>query len=294
LSDLADGRQTRRRQNSSDRWESEGMMPLQHTTPSKVSLSARSQDLKPRTVASYERELAEAKVTESELRRLLAQDQILLGQKDESIRHQKDLNYECHHRLLNNLQMIASLLSLQSRSETNTETSARLSVAADRVKAVGHLHRHLHSMDSTETVEFKQYLDELCRDHSTISMSKERPTQDITVQGVEMSLPTVTGIPLGLIANELVTNAIKHGEGRITVKLAPHARNGYALSVCNKGPALPAGFAPAACDGLGMKLVSSFVRQIGGELRIDRGDGNDCTRFTVLFGRDPDLSPRRS
>jgi two-component system, sensor histidine kinase PdtaS len=270
-------------------------MPLEHATPSEVSLSARLQNLEPLTVASYERELAAANVTESQLRGLLAQDQILLGQKDELIRHQEVLNQECRHRLLNNLQMITSLLSLQSRSETNTEASARLSVAANRVGAIGRLHRHLHSMDGTETVEFKQYLDELCRDHSTMSMSEERPNQDIIVEGVEMSLQTVTAIPLGLIANELVTNALKHGEGRITVKLEPHVRKGYALSVCNKGgPALPAGFDPAACDGLGMNLVSSFVKQIGGELRIDRGDGNDCTRFTVLFGRDPDLSPGRS
>lgn len=258
-------------------------MPLEHATSSEVSRSARLQSPEPRTVASYERELAAAKVTESRLRGLLAQDRILLGQKDELIRHQEVLNQECRHRLLNNLQMIVSLLSLQSRSETNTETSARLSVAADRVGAIGRLHRHLHSMDSTETVEFKQYLDELCRDHSTMSMSEERPTQEIIVEGVEMSLSTVTGIPLGLIANELVTNALKHGDGRITVKLEPHPRKGYALSVCNKGSALPAGFDPAGCDGLGMKLVSSFVEQIGGELRIDRGDENDCTRFTVLF-----------
>src|SRR5471032_388829 len=270
-------------------------MPLEHATPNEVPLSARFQSLEPHTVASYERELAAAQVTESQLRGLLAQDQILLGQKDELIRDQEVLNQECRHRLLNNLQMITSLLSLQSRSETNTEASARLSVAANRVGAIGRLHRHLHSMDGTETVEFKQYLDELCRDHSTMSMSEERPTQDITVEGVEMNMSTVAGIPLGLIANELVTNALKHGEGRITVKLEPHARKGFALSVCNKGPALPAGFDPAACDGLGMKLVSSFVKQIGGELRIDRGDGNDCTRFTVLFaGQDLGLNPRRS
>src|SRR5476649_785738 len=269
-------------------------MPLEHAAPNEDSLSARFQNLEPHTVASYERELAATKVAESQLRGLLAQDQILLRQKDELIRHQEVLNQECHHRLLNNLQMITSLLSLQSRSETNTEASARLSVAANRVGAIGRLHRHLHSMDSTETVEFKRYLDELCRDHSTMSMSEESPTQDITVEGVEVSLSTVTGIPLGLIANELVTNALKHGEGRITVKLEPHARKGFALSVSNKGPALPAGFDPAACDGLGMKLVSSFVKQIGGELRIDRGDGKDCTRFTVLLGRDPDMSPGRS
>ena len=179
--------------------------------------------------------------------------------------------------------MIVSLLSLQSRREANSEAAARLSVAANRVGAIGHLHRHLHSMDGAETVEFRQYLDELCCDHATMSMSEEGPTQDITVEGVEVSLPTVTGIPLGLIANELVTNALKHGEGCIAVTLERDLRKGCALSVCNEGPALPAGFDPAACDGLGMKLVSTFIQQIGGELRIDRGDGNDCTRFTVLF-----------
>ena len=219
-------------------------MPLEHATSSEVSRSARFQSPEPRTVASYEHELAAAKVTERQLRGLLAQDQILLGQKDALILDQEVLNQECHHRLLNNLQMIASLLALQSRSEPNTETSARLSVAADRVGAIGRLHRHLHSMDGTEAVEFKQYLDELCRDHSMMSKSEERPTQDITVEGVEMSLSTVTGIPLGLIANELLTNALKHGEGRVMVKLEPHVQKGYALSVCNKGPALPAGFDP--------------------------------------------------
>src|SRR5476651_2053921 len=157
-------------------------MPLEHATPNEVSPSARFQSLEPLTVASFERELAAAKVTESQLRGLLAQDQILLGQKDELIRHQEVLNQECRHRLLNNLQMITSLLSLQSRSETNPETSARLSVAADRVGAIGRLHRHLHSMDSAETVEFKRYLDELCGDHSMMSMSEERPTRDIAVE----------------------------------------------------------------------------------------------------------------
>ena len=270
-------------------------MPLEQVTPGEASLADRFKNPEPRTLARYESELATARVAESQLRAALAHNQTLLGQKDELIRGQETLVQECHHRLLNNLQMIVSLLSLQSRKEANAEAAARLSVAANRVAAIGHLHRHLHSMDGTETVEFKQYLDELCRDHSTMSTSEERPAQDIAVEGVEMSLSTVTGIPLGLIANELVTNALKHGKGRITVKLEPHARKGYALSVCNEGPALPAGFDPATCDGLGMKLVSSFVEQIGGELQIDRGEGNHGTRFTVLFtDRDLDPGPGRS
>jgi two-component sensor histidine kinase len=115
-----------------------------------------------------------------------------------------------------------------------------------------------------------------------MSMSEERPDQFLVVDAIELRLPTTIGIPLSLIVNELITNALKHGKGRITVTLA-QAGKGHALSVSNAGSDLPEGFDPTACKGLGMSLVSSLAEQIGGELRIDRGDSNDCTRFTVLF-----------
>ncbi|MCX7363263.1 MAG: sensor histidine kinase [Alphaproteobacteria bacterium] len=98
-------------------------------------------------------------------------------------------------------------------------------------------------------------------------------------------MPTAVGFPLGLIVNELLTNAIKHGNGRISVKLEPRSGRAYALSVCNDGFALPAGFDPIASKGLGMSLVSALVEQIGGELLIDRGEDNKGARFTVLFYR---------
>jgi two-component sensor histidine kinase len=235
------------------------------------------------TIANYQRELAEHRATEIRLRKALARDEALLREKDEVIRHQEMLNLECHHRLLNNLQTISGLLSLQSGKEADPEVASRLSVAANRVGAIAGLHRHLHSMDDTRSVEFKPYLDELCRDHSTMSMSEHRPDLLIVVEGVELVLPTTTGIPLSLIVNELVTNAIKHGRGRITVRLERQREKSYALSVSNEGSTLPAEFDPTVSNGLGMTLVSSLVEQIGGELRIDRGEASDCTRFTVLF-----------
>lgn len=255
-----------------------GTVPLS----ARVALPLGFESSERRTAASYERELAEHRATECELRRALAHDQALLRQKDVSIRQQKMLTEECHHRLLNNLQMIVALLTLQSRKEANAEVASRLSIAADRVRAIAGLHHHLHSMDGTSTVEFKAYLDRFCRDHSTMSLSGERPDQVIAVDAIELSLPTAIGIPLSLIVNELVTNAIKHGRGRITVTLAPSGK-GHALSVLNHGFGLPESFDPAAGKGVGMTLVSSFVAQIGGELRIDRGDDGDGTRFTVLF-----------
>jgi two-component system, sensor histidine kinase PdtaS len=67
------------------------------------------------------------------------------------------------------------------------------------------------------------------------------------------------------------------------VRVEANPEKGYALSVSNDGPALPEGFDPAACKGLGMRIIRSFVERIGGELRIGRGDKDQGTRFTVLF-----------
>jgi two-component sensor histidine kinase len=235
-----------------------------------------------RTTASYEREIAEHRGNAIRLRSELIQAQTQLHAKDELIRQQEILNRECHHRLLNNIQMIVSILSLQSRTEPNPEAAARLLVAAHRVGAIAVLHRHLHSMDAVPTMEFKAYLEELCRDHSTMSMSEERLDRRIVTESIELKLPTETGTPLGLIVNELITNAIKHGKGLITVKLA-RSCEAYALSVYNDGSTLPQGFDPTACTGLGMNLVLSLAGQIGGELRFDGGDENEGTRFTVFF-----------
>ena len=88
---------------------------------------------------------------------------------------------------------------------------------------------------------------------------------------------------LSFIANELITNGAKHGKGRITVSLEANTAKGYALSVSSDGPSLPEGFDLAAGTGMGMRIVRSFVKRISGELRIDRGDNNQGTRFTVQF-----------
>jgi two-component system, sensor histidine kinase PdtaS len=179
--------------------------------------------------------------------------------------------------------MILSLLRLQSRASANAEAASQLAVAANRVATVGRVHQRLHSFDCVQTVAFRQYLEDLCHDFSTMFPSEEGPERVIVVEGIEIKLPTVTGIPLGFIVNELITNAVKYGKGRITVRLEPNPGKGYALSVSNDGPVLPEGFDPAACKGLGMRIIRSFVERIGGELRIGRGDKNQGTQFTVLF-----------
>ena len=235
-----------------------------------------------RTAASYEYELTKRRRTEIGLRASLAQDEALLFQKEALIRRQAILSQEADHRLLNGLQMIVSLLSLQGRTSQNAEVSSQLAAAADRVATIGRIHRRLHSLDGVETFALKHYLEDLCRDYSVI-LSSEHPVRDIVVEGIEITLPGTTAIPLGFIANELITNAAKYGTGRITVSLEADPGRGYALAVSNEGPGLPEGFDPATRKGLGMRIIQSLVAQIGGRLRIGQGDRNQGTRLTVSF-----------
>jgi two-component sensor histidine kinase len=237
-----------------------------------------------RAVATYKRELIRHRRTESGLRQALARDEALLYQQDELIQQQTVLSQESDHRLLNGLQMIVSLLSLQGRASKSEEVAAELAAAADRIATIGRIHHRHHSQDGVQTFALKEYLEDLCRDFS-IMLFADRPERVILVDGIEITLSAATAIPLGFIANELITNAAKYGTGRITVSLEVNQEKGYALSVANDGPALPKRFDPAAGKGLGMRIIRSLVKQISGELQIDRGEKTRGPQFTVLFSR---------
>ena len=233
-------------------------------------------------LSMYESELERHEATEARLRRYVVREGALLHQKEKLIRQQVILSRESEHRLLNGLQLVTSLLSIQSRAAKNSEAAAQLKIAADRVTAIGRVHRHLRALDHVENVEFKPYLENLCRDLSNMTSSGSA-ARDLVVEGIALKIPSAMAIPLGFVANELITNAIKYAKGRIVVELRGDAENGYALSVSDDGPGLPDGFDPGATHGLGMKLVSSLVKQIDGKLQITQGDSGKGARFTVLF-----------
>lgn len=229
--------------------------------------------------ASYQRELT--KTIENQLREALNREEALLHQKDDLIQKLELSGQEADHRLLNGMQMIASLLSLQSRSVSNPEVAEQLTIAADRVAMIERVHRRLHYLDRLENVAFKQYLADLCRDLSTMLTLEGKAEPAVAFEGIEVNLPTTIAIPLGFIVSELVTNAVKYGKGRIAVTLKTEPGKGYALSVANDGAILPTGF--DAGKGLGMKIVHAFVRQIGGELLVSRRDQDQGARFNVMF-----------
>ena len=235
-----------------------------------------------RTLESCERALIQCRSLEIRLRDALAESEARIRRQDELIRKQDLLGKESDHRLMNDLQMTISLLSLQSRASTNAEAAAQLAVAANRVSMIARIHRRLHSYDGVQAIDFRKFLADFGRDFAAMLSSEERPEQ-VLVESVEVNLPAATAIPLGFIVSELIANAAKYGNGRIAIRLQPDPGFGYALSVSNGGPALPEAFDPGASTGLGMKIIQSFARQIGGELRVGREDDGQGARFTVLF-----------
>jgi two-component sensor histidine kinase len=241
------------------------------------SISAR------RTVASYECELAALRRTEVQLRAALVREDALLREKDELIEKQQLLSKESDHRLLNGLQIIVSLLRLQSRASMNIEAASQLAAAANRVAMIERVHRHLHCLDGVQTVAFKQYLEKLCCDFSMMLSSDERPEQAILVEGIDLDLPSAIAIPLSFIVSELITNAAKYGKGRIVVSLESNAGKNCSLSVSDDGPGLPKGFDPTGGKGLGMRIIRSLVKQIDGQLHFSQGNTGQGARVTVVF-----------
>lgn len=234
------------------------------------SIARRAAEWPPSRIATIATELKEA----------LAREAALLREKDEILQRQAMLAQEFDHRLANSLQLIVSLLSLQSRGTESPEAAAQLLIAAKRVGAFGRVHRQLHLLDHLHTVELKQYVAQLCEDISGMLFAGETP---VVVEGAQIEIPTSLGVPLGFIVSELITNAAKHGKGRITVRLETTPEHGHCLSVSNGGPGLPDGFHPGTSKGLGLRIVLSLVRQINGRLQVGQGPGHQGACFRVFF-----------
>lgn len=218
----------------------------------------------------------------AELQAALAREQALLREKQDLTQRQAMLTQEFEHRLVNGLQLIVSLLSLQSRTAPTPEASSQLLIAAGRVAALGRVHRRLHLLDHQDHVEFGRYLQHLCEDLSGL-LSQDGTGHAIVVEAGNAEIPTALAIPLGFLVNELITNAAKHAKGHIIVRFEATAPAQYSLAVSDDGPGLPAGFAPADSKGLGMKILRALTQQINGALHISSGDNGRGTRFTVTF-----------
>ena len=182
---------------------------------------------------------------------------------------------EIDHRVMNSLHFVSNMLTMQSRTSGAASAAEQLKIAASRVGAVARVHQHFYS-DETDEVSCMAFLRRLCADLSTIL------GKPIAVDGDDANVSTIKIQPIGLIVNELVTNAAKHGTGRIDVR---HEMKGdlHALSVCDEGEGLLADFDPDNTGGLGMKVVQTLAGQLGGRLTTGLTPLGRGPCFTVTF-----------
>jgi len=190
---------------------------------------------------------------------------------------------EIHHRVKNNLQVVASLLSLQAGAAETPEARAALTESQGRVKSMALLHQLLYEHQSFARVDLGDYLRELVR-HAIASTEVTNVNIEFDLTPLELDLQRA--VPCGLLVNELLTNACKHAfpdgrAGMIRLELhAPGERDMALLVVSDNGVGLPEGLEPGQSTSLGLQLVPLLAEQFGGELIVKQGIG---TRYELRF-----------
>jgi two-component sensor histidine kinase len=187
-------------------------------------------------------------------------------------RRQSEMFLELNHRVKNNLALVASLLQVQARG---AEPAVRDSLikAVDRVQSIAQVHQALYRGSRREDVDFGTYLTDLCASLSRSLATDGRITLKVEAEAAD--LPIDTAVPLGMVVNELVTNAVKHAypppeAGLVSVRF--HREDDrFRLIVGDGGRGLPE--PPDQRNGLGMTLVSSLVGQVRGQMVVRRQPG---------------------
>ena len=198
----------------------------------------------------------------------------------EAVDRQEVLMREVNHRVNNSLQIVAGMLQLQASSAGNEEVRHALREAGSRVTAVARAHQRLYRGDAIEALDLGAYLNEVCRD---ISASMPNCELDIQVApGVVVR--TDQAVPVVLLVNELITNAVKYAypgaSGKIWIALRRIAEATVVISVRDQGAGLPVGF-DMKSGRLGMRLIRAFADQLRGKLEVVRTDPG--TQFVLTF-----------
>ena len=203
-----------------------------------------------------------------------------------ALRDKELLLKEIYHRVKNNLQVIASLLNLQGRNDHDGNTRALLDDSANRVKSMALVHEQLYQGGDLSSIDFAAYLGQLVR-HLADAHGESAHRVPIRLDVAPVQLGIETAVPLGLIVNELLSNAYKHaypGErgGEVALRLAVLDDGRIEVVVSDHGVGLPPGLRPETVASLGLRLVASLTEQLEGALECGP-NGAAGSRFAVRF-----------
>ena len=213
--------------------------------------------------------LARQVMTHLELLRALRQWTEAETEKAALLAEKDLLVQEVHHRVKNSLSTVQSLLLLQSRTTTDEAVAQPLRESAARIQVFGTMHEHLYRIGAASHVEIATYLGSLLDDQQAAFALGPSP-RAIILEADAVRWPSSEAPALGMIVVELVTNALKYGEGTVRVTFRTSADEAV-LTVEDEGRGLPQDFDPTKSRGLGMRVVTGLLRTQGrGRLDIDR------------------------
>jgi PAS domain S-box-containing protein len=225
------------------------------------------------------RNITERKHAEDRLRSALREKDILLK--------------EIHHRVKNNLQVVASMLGLQAREIKDRESRTFFEESRQRIETMSLIHEKLYRSGDLARIDFREYVDDLTSHLLSLNATgSQHIALETDIRGV--SLDIASAIPCGLIMNELVSNALGHAfpggrKGRITIRMRESDDGRITLAVSDDGIGLPEGLDFQNTKTLGLQLVISLAGQLGGTISLDRTAG---TAFSIDFGGGNEMKGR--
>jgi len=206
-----------------------------------------------------------------------------------AVSQQELLMKEIHHRVKNNLQIVASLLNLQASRIRLPEARAEFASARDRVRALATLHRHLYLQGEVHTINMPVFLTELC-DQLFQAMGETAGRRiKLNIVATPLQMVSDQAVPLSLIVTEAVSNALKYAfpgdrTGHVNVRLTSNGEEAD-LVIEDNGIGMPAGRADTETgprDGIGITLIRGFARQLGATLTVREDEGTQYSLHIPL------------
>ena len=207
-----------------------------------------------------------------------------------SLHEKKVMLKEIHHRVKNNLQIISSLLNLQSGQIDDATFKEKYQVSRDRIRSMALVHEKLYESENLALVDFSDYVKSLANSlNVSYNPDNQRIGMNITVNEGTGLFKIETAIPCGLVLNEMLSNSFKYAfpadtPGKVDVFFGCVSKKGeeqiYLLEVKDNGVGIPDHISVTSSETLGFQLITMLSEQLNGQLSIDRNNG---TSFSLRF-----------
>jgi len=220
-------------------------------------------------IISINRDISRRKTAEQQIKKSLAEKETLLK--------------EIHHRVKNNMQVVASLLDLQSQNINDPKVISILKKSKDRIHSMAMIHECLYRSENLSSIDMPQYLEEIVAS-LVAGHNRFRETITLNTSFQNLQIDTEKAIPVGLILTELFSNSLKHAfpsrTGTIDIQFYSSPNRQITLKVADNGIGFPTTFNIHESTSLGLQLVDILTRQLGGRLIIENNSG---TNISITF-----------